>query len=165
SGTAWNAGMFLWRRRAIRAALERFTPLMTLLGPAAHSELALSMAYERVAQVSIDYAVMEGAARDGRVVMAAMDVGWSDLGSWTQLLEALDLKRVDGRVVQTGSTAEVGPDDLVVRRVDGRLVAETGPREGILDPAGPSALLSGARRDRAAVEALLARCTPQESRA
>jgi len=29
----WNAGIFLWRRRAIRDALERYTGLTTLLGP------------------------------------------------------------------------------------------------------------------------------------
>ena len=37
--------------------------------------------------VSIDYAVMEGAAQNGQVVMASMDVGWSDLGSWSALLK------------------------------------------------------------------------------
>ena len=50
----------------------------------------LERAYESIQKaMSIDYAVMEGAARDGRVVMATMDVGWSDLGSWTALLGAL----------------------------------------------------------------------------
>ena len=32
-GVAWNAGMFLWRRRAIRAALERHTGFIQSLGP------------------------------------------------------------------------------------------------------------------------------------
>jgi mannose-1-phosphate guanylyltransferase len=164
SGTAWNAGMFLWRRRAIEAALERFTPLVTLLGPAVGSELALSMAYDRVANVSIDYAVMEGAAQDGRVAMAAMDVGWSDLGSWTQLLEALGLRGVKGAVVQSGTAASAGPEDLVVRRQAGRLTLSAGPLDGILDAVGPSALLTGVAEDRATVEALLARCSQQESR-
>ena len=62
--------------------------------------------------LSIDYAVMESAARDGRVVMAPMDVGWSDLGSWSALLAALGA-RGDGAVVQPGETVEVGDDDLV----------------------------------------------------
>ena len=34
-GVAWNAGMFLWQRRAIRAALEKYTPLMLMIGQAA----------------------------------------------------------------------------------------------------------------------------------
>ena len=41
----------------------------------------LERAYESIQRaVSIDYAVMEGAAQDHQVVMASMDVGWSDLG-------------------------------------------------------------------------------------
>ena len=85
AGVAWNAGIFLWRRRAIRDALERHTALFTLIGSVAHSEMALAAAYEQLRPVSIDYAVMEGAAQAGRVVMGAMDVGWNDLGGWTRV--------------------------------------------------------------------------------
>ncbi len=88
-GVAWNAGMFLWRRRAIRAALERYTGLVGLLEPTVRSPVLLAHAYEQLKPVSIDYAVMESAARDGRVVMASMEVGWSDIGSWTELLAAI----------------------------------------------------------------------------
>ena len=84
-GIAWNAGMFLWRRRAIRSALERYTGLVQSLGPMVHSPNMLQGAYESIQKpMSIDYAVMEGAARDGQVVMGVMDVGWSDLGSWSR---------------------------------------------------------------------------------
>ncbi len=78
--------MFAWRRGAIRAAIEKYTPLMMLIEPAAGSELALAAAYDRIHPISIDHAVMEGAAGDHRVVMGSMDVGWSDLGSWSALL-------------------------------------------------------------------------------
>lgn len=162
-GIAWNAGMFLWRRRAIRAALRDFAPDILADVEAGFGSGDLAGAYDRVRRTSIDYAVMEAAARDGRVVMGAMDVGWSDLGSWTQLLEALGIHGVEGRVVQAGASDAAGPDDLVVRRVDGRLALEPGPRQGILDSAGPSAVLLRGGPHRAAVEALLARCAPQES--
>ena len=89
-GAAWNAGMFLWRRRAIRAALERYTGLLQSLGPMVGTPSMLEHAYEAIQRpVSIDVAVMEGAAQSGDVVMGSMDVGWSDLGSWSALLEAL----------------------------------------------------------------------------
>jgi mannose-1-phosphate guanylyltransferase len=161
-GVAWNAGMFVWRRRAIRAALETHAPDVagTIAGGLRSGRL--DEAYARVRSVSIDYAVMEPAAAAGRVVMAAMDVGWSDLGGWTALLEALGA-RGTGRVVQPGETATAGPGDLVVRRVGGRLTLEPGPREGILDSDGPSALLTGAAADASIVEALLARCSPPEA--
>ncbi len=105
-GVAWNAGMFLWRRRAIRAALERYTGLIRLLEPTIRAPALLSHAYDQLKPVSIDYAVMEGAAQSGQVVMASMDVGWSDLGSWTALLAAIGA-RGSGAVVQSGETVEV----------------------------------------------------------
>ena len=78
--------MFVWRRRAIRAAFERYTGLIGLLEPTIRRQPLLAHAYEQLKPVSIDFAIMESAARDGRVVMGSMDVGWSDIGSWTGLL-------------------------------------------------------------------------------
>jgi mannose-1-phosphate guanylyltransferase len=162
-GTAWNAGIFLWRRRAIRDAVERATGLIGALGPVAADPAALTAVYERLPSVSIDHGVMEGAAAERRVVTAAMEVGWSDLGSWTALLEAVGATG-EGRVVQAGEPAEAGPDDLIVERVDGRLVAVGGPR-GILATT-PTALLAGAAatdRSRDAVLALVDRVAAWEA--
>ena len=93
AGVAWNAGIFLWRRRAILAALGRYTGLLQSLGPMAGTPASLERAYEAIQRpVSIDYAVMEGAAQNGQVVMASMDVGWSDLGSWSALLKGLEAR-------------------------------------------------------------------------
>lgn len=153
-GVAWNAGMFFWQRRTIREALERYTGLVTLLGPVVHSEAGLAAAYDQLRPISIDHAVMEGAASDRRVLMAAMDVGWSDLGSWSALLGGIGAPG-QGRVVAANESAEAGPDDLVVERVEGRLVVTAGPR-GILATT-PTALLRAAARGREAVDALVDR--------
>ena len=76
------------------------------------SPASLERAYEAIQRpISIDYAVMEGAAQSGQVVMASMDVGWSDLGSWSALLAAIGA-RGTGAVVQAGETVEVEHDDL-----------------------------------------------------
>src|SRR5262245_55202705 len=75
----WNSGVFLWQRGAIYEAIERYTPLFTLLEPAYRSELALRAAYDRISPISIDEAILTGAARDGIVVTAPLDVGWRDL--------------------------------------------------------------------------------------
>ena len=151
-GVAWNAGMFAWQRGAIRTALEKYTPLPMLIDQAVGSDLALANAYDRITPISIDRAVMESAAADHHVVMGAMDVGWSDLGSWTALL-ARDRRRpadgATGRVVQPGETIDVGPDDLVVRPAGGRLVVEAGPAlaaaGGTIVADGVWAHLAGAR--------------------
>jgi mannose-1-phosphate guanylyltransferase len=161
AGVAWNAGIFLWRRRAIRDALERHTALHTLIGAVVHSELALTAAYEQLRPVSIDVAVMEGAAHAGQVVMGAMDVGWSDLGGWTALLRMLGVDAV-GRVVPPGETIAVGPDDLFIERRAGRLVVSDGPRDS-MSTATPTALLTGAAAGRPIVDALIERVTAAES--
>jgi mannose-1-phosphate guanylyltransferase len=171
---SWNAGIFAWRRDAIRDALDAWAP--EILGPirdgagdvgggdsvAAHDVLAA--AYEALTPVarSIDYAVMEPAAAHGRVrVVQAGGVGWSDLGGWTALLEALGAAGT-GRVVQAGEPADLGADDLLVGRRDGVLELSTGPRHGILDFGGPTAVLASARPGRSVVEALLHRVTLAE---
>jgi hypothetical protein len=144
-----------------------------LIGQAAGSELALANAYDRIQPISIDKAVMESAADDRRVVMGALDVGWSDLGSWTALLAALgngDAGGASGRVVQRGETVDLGPDDLVVRTVDGRLVVEAGPAvagasAGSVAADGVWAHLAGARAIASQVQALLDRVARQESHA
>ena len=162
-GVAWNAGIFLWRRRAITAALGRYTGLLQSLGPMAGSPASLERAYEAIQRpISIDYAVMEGAAQSGQVVMASMDVGWSDLGSWTALLAALGA-RGSGAVVQAGETVQVERDDLIVRRIGDRLGVIAPPEEGRMTAAQPIAVLRGTGPDRTLVEQLLERCAEPEA--
>jgi mannose-1-phosphate guanylyltransferase len=160
-GVAWNAGIFLWQRRAIRDAIDRYTGLITMIGTVAHSDAGLTAAYDRLKPMSIDKAVMEGAASDRRVGMATMDVGWSDLGSWTQLLAAIGGTGT-GRVVPPNEAAHAGPDDLVVERVAGRLAVSGGPRDILAQ--SPVGLLAGAAAAREPVDALVARVAEWEER-
>jgi mannose-1-phosphate guanylyltransferase len=161
-GVTWNAGIFVWRRRAILAALRRYTGLLQSLGPMVSSPQMLDRAYESIQRaVSIDYAVMESAARNGSVVMASMDVGWSDLGSWSSLLAAIGV-RGSGSVIQAGETVSVEADDLVVRRVAGRLGVIAPPERGSITATQPLAVLRGSGPDLALVEALIQRCSEPE---
>ncbi len=168
-GVAWNAGMFLWERQAIRAALATYAPdiLSAIERALADPEpptrqAALAAAYEDLRSTSIDYAVMEPAAQDGRVVMASLDVGWNDLGSWTALLTALGADGATGQVVPAGEAVTAGAADLVVRRLAGRLELLAGPIEGIVDPNGPVAVLRGARAQHAVVAAVIERTSREE---
>jgi mannose-1-phosphate guanylyltransferase len=160
-GVAWNAGMFLWRRRAIRAALQRYTGLVQLIEPTLKAPTLLGHAYDQLKPVSIDYAVMESAARDGQVVMGSMDVGWSDLGSWTALLTAIGA-RGEGAVIKAGETTQVDDGDLVVRRLKERLGVVVPPERGSMTAMQPIAVLRGTGPDRAIVERLLERCSEGE---
>jgi mannose-1-phosphate guanylyltransferase len=151
-GIAWNAGMFLWQRGAILDALRSHTGLP--MG----SEGQLRNGYPSLTTRSIDYEVMEPAAAAGRVVMASMDVGWTDIGGWTVLLERIGAGG-SGRVVEAGESVVLGAGDLLVRRRAGRLVADTGP--GTIAVHAPSAHLVGA--DHRVVRDLLDRVTASEN--
>jgi mannose-1-phosphate guanylyltransferase len=164
AGVAWNAGMFLWRRRAIRAALERHAPDVVEAVRRGIGRGDLPAAYASIVPRSIDYAVMEPAAAAGSVVMAGMPVGWTDIGTWPALLEVLGAAGVSGGVIEAGEATEAGPDDLVVERTPaGPIVSE--PGEGPILSSVPIALLRGARDARPIVAALLARCATAEGRA
>lgn len=81
SGTTyWASGIYIWQRAAIADAVQRYTPLFTLLGPAYRSELALRAAYDRLQPVSLEEGVLVGAARDGVVLTVPLEVGWSERG-------------------------------------------------------------------------------------
>jgi mannose-1-phosphate guanylyltransferase len=69
----WNAGMFFWRASTFLENLERFLPAThAALGELARSigtrgyPSALRRIYPRLENISVDYAVMEPATREGR---------------------------------------------------------------------------------------------------
>jgi mannose-1-phosphate guanylyltransferase len=79
-GFYWNAGIFVWRARALLAALDRFLPetaaVLRLEGD------ALEAAWLDLPKISIDFAVLE---KHPEVVVVEADFAWSDVGSWTAL--------------------------------------------------------------------------------
>lgn len=156
---SWNAGIFCWQRGAIREAFERHAPdLLAGVHRALRADGQIDAErYAAIRSTSIDYAVMEPAAAAGQVAVIPMSVGWSDLGSWTALLEALGARpEVTGRVVPAGEAVQLGPDDLLVSREDGRLCLTDGPADR--PPASdPRAHLSQAGPARDLVEALIER--------
>jgi mannose-1-phosphate guanylyltransferase len=156
-GVAWNAGMFVWQRAAIRAALTQYAPDVIR---AVERGLAgdLAAAYRGIVARSIDYAVMEAAAAAGHVVMAGMDAGWTDVGTWPALLEILGAPDVEGDVVEAGEEVTVTDQDLVVER-GGSGECTVRPTEGgTMTADAPFALLRGARPHESIVADLIKRC-------
>jgi hypothetical protein len=126
------------------------------------SAAMLEHAYEAIQRpVSIDVAVMEGAGSVRRRRHGLDGCRLSDLGSWSALLEALGA-RGTGAVVQPGERVEVDHDDLIVRRIGGRLGVIARPERGRMTATQPIAVLRGAGPDRALVEGLLERCSNRE---
>ena len=105
-GYLWNSGMFLMRA-------DRYLEELKNLRADIYEACANSMvetqqdldfvridkeAFEACPDESVDYAVMEPLAAKGEVVVAPLDAGWSDVGSWSALWEIAD-KDEDGNVV------------------------------------------------------------------
>jgi mannose-1-phosphate guanylyltransferase len=164
AGVAWNAGMFMWQRRAIRGALQAFAPGVLDLIELGFSAGALDETYARIESISIDYAVMEPAAAAGQVVMGAMNVGWNDLGSWTSLLGELGMPGIKATVDPTGTAFEASGDDLLIWRSSaGRLIATPGGNATMVAADGPVAVLRDARSLQSQIEPLLERCSTPEA--
>ena len=133
----WNAGIFVWRVYAFRQAIERFQPE---LGRALDriEEIHRTPGWmtqvrtilEQVPAITIDVGIAEPAAAEGRMAVVPLNAGWSDIGSWSALLEALSgasgadlvasgnhLDRDSHRVLVHGGDrliVTVGLEDLII---------------------------------------------------
>ena len=133
-GYFWNSGMFVFKAQTYLDALTQFEPEII---SACKSALLESMedldflrlekeAFMKSPSISIDYAVME---KTDKAVIVPVEMGWSDVGSWSALWELSDKNRDDnvcvgdvlthhatGNYVRNDSmlTALVGVDNIVV---------------------------------------------------
>ncbi|MGD0426666.1 MAG: sugar phosphate nucleotidyltransferase [Candidatus Acidiferrales bacterium] len=104
----WNAGIFFWRVSTYLECLRRFLPathsaLMRLaetIGTRKYAA-ALRRIYPRLENISVDYAIMEPAARAASVSVIPAKVGWSDIGSWSAVYDLLASQR--------GANVSAGP--------------------------------------------------------
>ena len=86
----WNSGIFLFRADSYVKELEKFEPQIYQVTQQICSELTKKTQifniekklYERICEISIDYAVME---KTNQAAVVSFDAKWSDLGSWESL--------------------------------------------------------------------------------
>ena len=128
---AWNAGIFVGRRDTFLRLLERHAAdILAPIREAAADPARLADVYPTLRETSLDYAVAEPAGREGELAVVAMDVGWSDLGSWAALLGVLSAE--DGAVVRRGRAEDLDSHDVLVESAGGRLVVTIGLRDTIV---------------------------------
>jgi mannose-1-phosphate guanylyltransferase/mannose-6-phosphate isomerase len=127
----WNSGMFAFKASVImdefRAwqpdLLQKMNAIFDPTGPITKEE------YDRLPDISIDYAVMEKTTRG---VVLPSDFGWSDIGSWKSLYDFLpkdaDRNVIDGDVIanDTRGCFILGSDRLIaVNHLKDAVVVET----------------------------------------
>jgi len=86
----WNSGIFVLNARTFLDELEHLEPAILDAARAAleHAEEDLGFlrlernAFASAPPISVDYAVME---KTSRAAMLPIDIGWSDIGSWSSL--------------------------------------------------------------------------------
>jgi mannose-1-phosphate guanylyltransferase/mannose-6-phosphate isomerase len=124
----WNSGMFLLSAQGYLDELRRLDPAMLEACERAHASAVRDLdftrldrkAFEACRSDSIDYAVMEKTDRAAVVPLAA---GWSDVGSWASLQDALPAD-AEGNVLRGDVVTEDSTDCLVYS--SDRLVATVG---------------------------------------
>jgi mannose-1-phosphate guanylyltransferase len=105
-GYLWNSGMFLIRADRYLEELKNccadiYDACVKSMANTQHDLDFVRIdkeAFEACPDESVDYAVMEPLAEKGEVVVAPLDAGWSDVGSWSALWEIAD-KDPQGNVV------------------------------------------------------------------
>jgi mannose-1-phosphate guanylyltransferase/mannose-1-phosphate guanylyltransferase/mannose-6-phosphate isomerase len=91
---SWNGGIFAFRAGQLLAELAAHRPAMAHLVARAVAEgreegarfFPAAEPFAAIAGESIDYAVMENTTR---AAMVPVDMGWSDIGNWAALADAL----------------------------------------------------------------------------
>jgi mannose-1-phosphate guanylyltransferase len=143
-GHYWNAGIFLMRADAYLAALTASAPAMADACAAAMAGSAAtgstlhpdSAAFLASPSDSIDYAVMESAPN---VVVAPVDPGWSDVGSWTALHD-LAAKDAHGNAVH-GRAITIDTNGSLIRAAPGVRIATLGVDNLIVIASGSDILV------------------------
>lgn len=143
----WNSGMFVWKAGTFMDALQQFKPesyeglkrIQEAWGTDRQRQV-LEEVYPTLPRTSVDYAVMEPAAkakeRQFSVCTVLMDLKWLDVGSWPSFGQTLEpdkqgnrfaLNQGAGKAVTHQSTG-----NLVVNPVSGHTVALLGCKDLIV---------------------------------
>ena len=140
----WNAGMFVWRVDVFLNELARQQPQLhagiariTQAWDSPSREEVLGEVWQTLPRISVDYAVMEGAATVGKVGTVPGDFGWNDVGDFHTLGEVLAADNAGNVVVGHDATGKQSvllreTENLVVVPNSGRLVAALGVRDLII---------------------------------
>ncbi len=128
-GYYWNAGIFLFRASDMLSELDTHAPAIRKTATDALKKSVMSGAARRLNEDifcecpanSIDYAVME--KTDRAAVIAPVDVGWTDIGSWSEVSS----QRGDPSVIDIGAGNVIRTDGMMVAAagVDGLIIVAT----------------------------------------
>lgn len=150
-GSLWNSGIFVWKAATLLDLLARYRPeiangLAVISQEAVGKSLSssklssvIAREYKKMPSISIDYAVLEPAGSEGRVLTLEADFGWSDVGSWAAVHRMMH-KDAHGNA-GNGRWISMGAKNCLVHAPD-RLVVLLGLENAVVVDT-PDALLVG----------------------
>ena len=127
----WNSGMFAFKASIILEEFRTHQPdLLKKMDAIYDGTKSIDKAdYDRLPNVSIDYAIMEKTTRG---VVLPSDFGWSDIGSWKSLYDFLpkdgDANVIDGDIISndTRGCFIMGRDRLIAtNHLENMVIVET----------------------------------------
>jgi mannose-1-phosphate guanylyltransferase len=152
-GSLWNSGIFVWKASMLLDLLNRYQPEIgkglkaigaaaqgrSLAHPNAKLRSIIAREYRKMPSLSIDYAVMEKAGSEGKVLTVEGDFGWSDVGSWAAVHRMMH-KDAHGNA-GNGRWIQIGSQNCLIHAPD-RLVVLLGLTDAVVVDT-PDALLVG----------------------
>lgn len=149
----WNAGLFLARADVLLAAFRAQAPGLEAPVAAALEHGVADLGFFRLAAepwaelgaISVDHAVMEGAAAAGQMAVVAHDGPWSDLGGWEAVWRT---GPADGHgVVTHGNVTALDCSDSLLRSgADGVALAGLGLKDLVVVAEGDAVLVADRAR-------------------
>jgi len=140
----WNSGMFMFKAGVFLAELEKYQPDVFNHCKKAFQGMQIDQDFHRIPadifedcpDISVDYAVME---QTELAAVVALDVGWSDIGSWDALSKVL--KQDDnGNSLRGDAIAHNTNNTLVVS--ESRLVSAIGVQDLVVVETKDAVLVS-----------------------
>jgi mannose-1-phosphate guanylyltransferase len=152
-GSLWNSGIFVWRAATLVELLNRYQPEIgaaltaihraarggSLGNPTPALRAVITREYKKLPNISIDYAVLEPASAEGRVLTLEADFGWSDVGSWAAVHRMMH-KDAHGNA-GNGRWLQLGAKNCLIHSPD-RLIVLMGIENAVVVDT-PDALLVG----------------------
>lgn len=152
-GSLWNSGIFVWRAATLLDLLNRYQPeigaALTAIHRAAHGgslgkpnpalRAVIAREYKKLPSISIDYAVLERAGAEGKVLTLEANFGWSDVGSWAAVHRMMH-KDAQGNA-GNGRWLQLGAKNCLIHSPD-RLIVLMGIENAVVVDT-PDALLVG----------------------
>lgn len=140
----WNAGIFLWTVKSIKAALRRYAPDLACVFDRGEATFGtpdergfIEQNFAGCPSISIDFAVMEKA---DNVYVECVNFGWSDLGTWGSLYENSRKDRNEN-VCVASNVMTYNSSGNIIMAPDGKLVVASGMHDWIVADAGDVLLI------------------------